>query len=151
MSDPQPQLVGSEEGDGDGVMPPNRSTGRPLRILIVDDEQANRELLAAMLSPENFELVMATTGQEALDAMMQQIPDVVLLDIMMPGMNGYQVTAKIREVPGLSHIPVIILSSLEDDNTRTFALNAGADAVMPKRVPRLDLLDRMRQLLDLRA
>jgi CheY-like chemotaxis protein len=143
--------VGSQESDGNGVMPPNRSTGRPLRILIVDDEQANRELLAAMLSPENFELVMATTGQEALDAMMQQIPDVVLLDIMMPGMNGYQVTAKIREVPGFSHIPVIILSSLEDDNTRTFALNAGADAVMPKRVPRLDLLDRMRQLLDLRA
>ncbi len=120
------------------------------RILVVDDIPPNVKLLEARLSAEYFEVLTAGSGPEALAICQDGACDIVLLDIMMPGMNGYQVTAKIREDPALARIPIIILSSLEDENTRTFALNAGADAIMPKRVPRIDLLDQMRQLLDRR-
>jgi CheY-like chemotaxis protein len=102
------------------------------------------------VAPEEFEPVMATTGQEALTAMTHQIPDIVTGHHDARYQRSH-VTAKIGDVPGFSHIPVIILSSFEDDDTRTFALNAGADAVMSKRVTPLDLLDRIRQLLDRRA
>ena len=86
---------------------------RSARILIVDDELRNRQLLEAMLSPEGFHLVSAESGDEALAEIRRQPPDVILLDVMMPGMDGFEVTRRIKNTPATRNIPIIILSALD--------------------------------------
>lgn len=84
------------------------------RILIVDDEARNRALVEALLATENFELLMAASGEEALQISVTQSPDLVLLDIMMPGMDGLETCQKLQENPDTAAIPVIFLSALDD-------------------------------------
>src|ERR1700692_1827118 len=90
----------------------------PPRILIVDDERRNAELLKVMLTPEGYTLLTATNGEDALGLLAEQKPDLILLDVMMPGMDGYQVVAKIKENPATRNIPVIMLTALDDRNAR---------------------------------
>ena len=119
----------------------------PKRILIVDDERPNRQLLEVLLKPEGFLLLTATNGEEALAAVAQQPPDLILLDVMMPGMNGYQVAAKIKGNPDTKNIPVILLSALDDRNSRVHGLNVGAEDFLTKPVDRVELCTRVRNLL----
>ena len=86
----------------------------PARILIVDDERHNRQLLEVMLAPEGFLLQTAASGEEALAIVAQQPPDLILLDIMMPGMDGYQVAASIKGNLATRNIPVIMVTALDD-------------------------------------
>jgi CheY-like chemotaxis protein len=78
----------------------------PARILIVDDELNNRRLLEAMLGPEGFLLQIAASGEEALAIVAEQPPDLILLDVMMPGLDGYQVVATIKGNPVTKNIPI---------------------------------------------
>jgi diguanylate cyclase len=126
---------------------PPRSSGRPARILIVDDERQNRTLLEVMLEPEGYVLGTATNGDEALAMVEKFAPDLILLDIMMPGMNGYMVTARLKENPATRHIPVMVLSSLDDRNSMAHGLGAGADAFLGKPIDRMELYVQIRQLL----
>ena len=119
----------------------------PARILIVDDERKNRELLKVMLEPEGYVLVTADSGDEALVAIAGQPPDLILLDIMMPGMNGYVVTSRIKGDPATRHIPVILLSALDDRNSKTHGLSAGAEDFLTKPVDRTELCAHVRTLL----
>ncbi len=121
--------------------------GSPRRILIVDDERANRQLLEVMLGAEGYALDTATSGAEALAMVAQRPPDLIVLDIMMPGMNGYQVAAKIKDDPASAHIPIVILSALDDRSSRTHGLSAGAAEFLTKPVNRADLCTRVRSLL----
>ena len=91
----------------------------PACILIVDDERHNRELLEVMLKPEGFILLSAATGEEALTIVARQPPDLILLDVMMPGMSGYEVVERIKSDPDAKSIPVIMLTALDDRNART--------------------------------
>src|SRR4030081_1269513 len=93
-------------------------TDRPARVLIVDDEHHNRQLLEVMLTPEGFVLQTAASGEEALAIVAQDPPDLLLLDIMMPGMDGYQVAAKIKGNQATKSIPVIMVTALDDHNAR---------------------------------
>jgi signal transduction histidine kinase/DNA-binding response OmpR family regulator len=123
----------------------------PACILIVDDERHNRELLEIMLKPEGFLLQSAATGEEALALIARQPPDLILLDVMMPGMSGYDVAGKIKSDPATKNIPVIMLTALDDRNARMLGLNAGAEDFLTKPVDRPELSVRVRNLLRIKA
>jgi signal transduction histidine kinase len=123
----------------------------PARILIVDDEHRNRELLKIMLTPEGYLLLTADSGEEALGIVAEQPPDLILLDVMMPGMDGYQVAGKIKENLATTNIPVIMLTALDDRNARMLGLSAGAEDFLTKPVDRAELCVRVRNLLRIKA
>ena len=127
---------------------PPHGDSRPARILIVDDERQNRTLLEVMLQPEGYELESAHSGDAALLAVERFAPDLILLDIMMPGMNGYVVTSRLRENPATKHIPIIVLSALDDRNSMAHGIGAGADAFLGKPIDLAELRTRVRQLLE---
>ena len=126
--------------------PADAKNHRP-RVMIVDDERMNRDILEVMLAPEGYQLVTASSGEEALDLVREQPPDLILLDIMMPGLDGYQVVARIKASVGSRHIPVIMLTALNDPNSRTHGLSAGAEDFIAKPVNRADVCERVRNLL----
>ncbi len=121
------------------------------RVLIVDDERRNSDLLKIMLTSEGYVLVTAASGEEALAIVAQQPPDIILLDVMMPGMDGYQATGKIKGNPATKNIPVIMLTALDDRNARVLGLSAGAEDFLTKPVDRAELCVRVRNLLRLKA
>jgi signal transduction histidine kinase/DNA-binding response OmpR family regulator len=123
----------------------------PACVLIVDDERHNRELLEVMLKPEGFVLLSAANGEEALALIARQPPDLILLDVMMPGMSGYDVAGKIKSDPATKNIPVIMLTALDDRNARMLGLNAGAEDFLTKPVDRPELSVRVRNLLRIKA
>jgi signal transduction histidine kinase len=123
----------------------------PPRVLIVDDERRNAELLKVMLASEGYTLLTATSGEDALALLADQQPDLILLDVMMPGMDGYQVAAKIKQNPATNNIPVIMLTALDDRNARMLGLNAGAEDFLTKPVDRAELCVRVRNLLRLKT
>jgi signal transduction histidine kinase len=125
--------------------------GHTARILIVDDERHNRELLDVMLTSEGYLLQTAASGEEALATIAEQPPDLILLDVMMPGKDGYQVTAEIKSNLATKDIPVIVISALIDRDARMLGLNAGAEDFLSKPVDRAELLVRVRNLLRLKA
>jgi two-component system, sensor histidine kinase and response regulator len=126
-------------------------TDHPARVLIVDDERHNRQLLEVMLKPEGFLLESAASGEEALAMVAQHPPDLILLDIMMPGMDGYQVASTIKGNLATKNIPVIMVTALGDFNARMLGLNAGAEDFLTKPVERAELCVRVRNLLRLKA
>lgn len=117
------------------------------RVLIVDDERKNRQLIEVMLGAEGYQLLTATCGEDALAMVAVQPPDLVLLDVMMPGMDGYQVAARIKSDPATAAIPVVILTALGDRNSKAHGLGAGAVEFLTKPVNRAELCARVRGLL----
>lgn len=120
-------------------------------ILIVDDEPKNCRLLEALLRPEGYQTVTATSGEEALRIVTQHAPDLILLDIMMPGMDGYEVARTIKANELISHIPIIMLTAQIDRQARLDGLSAGAEEFLTKPVDRAELWLRVRNLLRLKA
>ncbi|HEX9248968.1 MAG TPA: response regulator, partial [Gemmatimonadaceae bacterium] len=114
----------------------------PARILLVDDKLQNRELLEIMLRPEGFVLLTAASGEEALVMVAEAPPDLILLDVMMPGMNGYEVVGKIKRDPVTKNIAIIMLTALDDRDARMLGLNAGAEDFLSKPVDRSELVVR---------
>jgi len=126
-------------------------SAQPGRILIVDDEVHNRDLLALMLAPEGCVLSTAASGQDALDVVARQPPDLILLDVMMPGMDGYQVARAIKGDATTKGIPVIMITALDDHEARMLGLSAGAEDFLSRPVDRAELCVRVRNLLRLKA
>ena len=104
----------------------------PPRILIVDDEPFNVEYIEQELSDKEYELLSAVNGQEALDKIRSESPDLVLLDIMMPIMDGYTVLARLKADPATRHIPVIIISASNDIQSVVRGIQKGAEDYLPK-------------------
>ena len=127
----------------------NNDGARQARILVVDDEPNNRLLLEVMLEPDGYAVVTAAGGEEALAMIAQNPPDLVVLDVMMPGMDGYQVAARIKSETATRHIPIIMLTALNDRNSMMHGLNAGAEEFLAKPVVRAELSLRVRNLLRL--
>jgi len=121
--------------------------GRSARILIVDDDPKSRQLLQVMLDPEGFELQTAAGAEEALAIVAKQPPDLILLDVTMPGMDGYAVATKIKGNLAIHAIPIILVTALDSRNARMLGLGAGADDFLSKPVNRAELCVRVRSLL----
>lgn len=119
-------------------------------ILIVDDEIQNRKLLVTMLSPHGYNTLTAANGKEALSQIAKCRPDLILLDIMMPGMDGFQLAEMLKSSPDTSDIPIIMVTALPDRGARTAGLSAGAEDFLTKPVDRIELSLRVRNLLRLK-
>ena len=116
-------------------------------VLAVDDEELNLELLEAYLAGTGCELVMARNGAEALQEVRLRGPDLVLLDVVMPGLNGFEVCARIKSDPANRLLPVVIVTSLNTVDDRVRALQAGADDFLAKPIDRNELMARVLTLI----
>lgn len=120
------------------------------RVLVVDDILPNVKLLEAKLSSEYYDVITATSGEEALEKVAHDGPDLVLLDIMMPGMDGFEVCRRIKADPKVAHIPVVMVTALTDATDRVKGLEAGADDFLSKPVNDTSLMARVRSLVRLK-
>lgn len=130
-------------------MPTPVDASRPL-LLLVDDQPRNSRLLEAQLGQEHFDFMTATSGEEALGLVDSRLPDLVLLDFMMPGMNGLQVALALKNSERTRNIPIIMLTALSDQASRLQALSAGVEEFVNKPVDRTELWTRVRNLLRLK-
>jgi putative two-component system response regulator len=119
-------------------------------ILVVDDESSNRKLLGMMLRAEGHIALDAADGEDALEKARTQAPDLVLLDIMMPGMDGYEVARRLKADPATASVPIVMVTALDDRESRLRGLEAGAEEFVTKPVDRLELSVRVRNLLKLK-
>jgi putative two-component system response regulator len=119
-------------------------------ILVADDQAANRELLDELLSSEGFNVLTAADGVAALEHLNLVNVDLVLLDVMMPELNGFEVCAKIKSNPDTYLIPVVMVTSLSDKQDRIEGIRVGADDFLTRPVDRTELLTRVRSLMKLK-
>ena len=104
------------------------------RILVVDDQAANVRLLEARLQAEYFDVCTATNGQEAITVAKAEQPDLILLDVMMPLMDGYETCSRLKDDPATRHIPVVMVTALDQREDRIRGLEAGADDFLTKPI-----------------
>ena len=121
------------------------------RILVVDDTPLNVKLLADLLSAKDYEVATAASGPEALERIEEWRPDLVLLDVVMPGMSGYDVCRRIREDPATGILPVVMVTALDPGEERVKGLEAGADDFLSKPVNQSELIARVRSLLRIKS
>lgn len=134
---------GKEAGKELGMDP------QSVKILVVDDDERNVRVLKAMLNAEGHATVSASSGQEALQMAEKEIPGLILLDVMMPDMNGFEVVEKLKALPATCNIPIIMVTALDDRESRLYALQAGADEFISKPVDRTELVLRIKNILAL--
>ncbi len=120
------------------------------RILVVDDILANVKLLEAKLTAEYFDVLTAMSGTEALEIVQRSLPDIVLLDVMMPGMDGFETCRRIKSNPATQHIPVVMITALDQPSDRVQGLEAGAEDFLTKPVNDVALLARVKSLVRLK-
>lgn len=120
------------------------------RVLVVDDIPANVKLLEARLMAEYFHVITASSGQEALEICERDQCDIVLLDVMMPEMDGFEVCQKLKQNPKTMHLPVVMVTALDQPNDRVRGLEAGADDFLTKPVNDLALITRVKSLVRLK-
>jgi DNA-binding NarL/FixJ family response regulator len=120
------------------------------KVLVVDDTPANCEMLEAILSPRGYTVLSARSGEEALAKVASDRPDLVLLDIVMPRLDGYQVCKRLRNSPASSYLPVVMITA-SDQEERIRALEAGADDFVQKPFDQAELLARVKSLLRIKA
>jgi PleD family two-component response regulator len=116
------------------------------KVLIVDDDPINIELLEGYLS-KDYDILKASDGNEALIIVEANPPDIILLDLIMPGINGYQVCKKLKDDPKTNHIPIVIVTSLHETEDRNKAIEAGADDFITKPFDIIELSVRVKSHL----
>jgi two-component system, cell cycle response regulator len=120
------------------------------RVLVVDDVQSNRKLLQARLGIEYFEVATATNGPDAIAICEKGGCDIVLLDVKMPGMDGFEVCRRLRTTPETAHLPIVLLTALDRPADRVRGLDSGADDFLTKPVDEIALIARVRSLVRLK-
>ena len=119
-------------------------------ILVVDDQYQNNDLLEAYLAPQGYEIIKATNGEEALAKLASNEIDLILLDVMMPGMDGFEVTRRIRRDEKNRLMPVIIVTALQETEDRINGIKAGCDDYITKPFDKRELLARVQSLLKIK-
>ena len=120
------------------------------RILVVDDDPLNVKLLGAKLPADQFEVLTAFNGKEAVQKTLQEHPELILLDIMMPEMDGYEVSHWLKTNPATENIPIILVTALDGSEDKIRGFEAGADEFLSKPVNEIELLTRINSLLRLK-
>ena len=120
--------------------------GRVPKLLIADDQELNRELLKDLLAPEGYQIVEAENGEQALEVFEQERPDLVLLDVVMPLLDGFEVCQRLKGDPQGRLVPVVMLTALEDSASRIRGIESGADDFISKPPNPLELLPRIKFL-----
>ncbi|HGY57195.1 MAG TPA: hybrid sensor histidine kinase/response regulator [Caldithrix abyssi] len=126
------------------------SEPRKAKILIVDDNKENLDLVAYFLKPQDYDLITAMDGVEALQKVEQEKPDMILLDIMLPKMDGFQVCERIKKNPSTQFIPIIMITALKELKDKIHSLEVGADDFISKPFENVELLARVKSLLRLK-
>ena len=121
------------------------------KVLVVDDTPANVKLLADLLAVKGFAVATAVNGEDALGKVASETPDIVLLDVMMPGLSGYDVCRRIRAEPATALLPVVLVTSLDPQGERLKGIEAGADDFLSKPINQAELFARVRSLLRVKA
>ena len=116
-------------------------------ILVVEDQEDNRQIIRDLLSATDYELIEAVTGEEALIAVAKQRPDLILMDIQLPTIDGYEVTRRIRAEPGLESVPIIAVTSYALSGEEQNAHAAGCTDYVPKPYSPRQLLAKIREYL----
>lgn len=114
------------------------------RVLVVEDEEDNRRIVRDLLTSVGYEIIEAVTGEDGVTAAETHVPDLILMDIQLPGLNGYEATRRIKADPALRHIPIIVVTSyaLSGDDIKAF--EAGCDAYISKPFSPRALLAKVR-------
>lgn len=121
------------------------------KVLVVDDTPANVKLLADLLGVRGYEVATAVNGEEGLAKVASEQPDLVLLDVMMPGLSGYDVCRRLRADPATALLPVVLVTSLDPQGERIKGIEAGADDFLPKPINQAELFARVKSLLRVKA
>ena len=128
-----------------------KTTTRTPKILVVDDTPVNVKLLVDRLSMKGYDVASATNGEEALAQVRDWDPDLILLDVVMPVLNGYDVCRRIREDPKMAMLPIIMVTALDPEEERVKGLEAGADDFLSKPVNQAELEARVKSLLRIKS
>src|SRR5688500_4624670 len=133
------------------MIPTHDRLDHTARILVVDDDASARTAMEAMLAPEGYVVLAAASGKEALAIVAQHAPDLMLLDVIMPDMDGYDVVRAMKVKLTTKKVPVIMITSLGDREAKLLGLRAGAEDFLTKPIDRAELCVRVRNLLRLKA
>ena len=125
-------------------------THKTATLLVVDDEANNRNVIVAQLKNEGYAIITAGSGEEALELIDQQLPDLILLDVMMPGISGFDVAEILKGEERTANIPIIMITALSDSKSRLAGLTNGVEEFLTKPVARAELVMRIRNLLRLK-
>ena len=144
--DPEGQIhvqtvKGSRDQFGWGENPPSVLASWPV-LLIVDDEPLGLKAMASVFEGQGYEMVLAGSGPEAMQFVETGRPDVILLDVMMPGMDGLETCRRIRLHPGMAEIPILLVTALDDRQSRLEGLESGADDYITKPIDRAEVRAR---------
>ena len=122
----------------------------PKRVLIADDEPLNVRLLATVLASEGYEIIRSYSGRDALEKAEEELPDLILLDIVMPEPNGYEVTRRLKKTPATRDIPVVLITTYTETEDKVKGLQAGADEFLNRPIDHSELRARIRSLIALK-
>ena len=123
----------------------------PCKVLIVDDEPWNLEVLEAFFEGTGYKIIRASNGEEALSVLEEEPIDLVLLDVMMPGIDGYGVCKKIKNQEKTRYIPVVMVTSLDGKSAKIVATADGADDFITKPIDKMELLGRVKSLINVKS
>ncbi len=118
------------------------------KILIIDDSPTETQLLGSMMEKNGFEVLSAENGADGVDAAKKHLPDLVLMDVVMPGMNGFQATRKLTKTKETAHIPVIIITTKDQETDRIWGMRQGAKSFLTKPVEESKLIATIQELLE---
>jgi two-component system cell cycle response regulator DivK len=116
-------------------------------ILVVEDEEDNRRIMRDLLTSADYEVIEAVTGEDGVTAAETHLPDLILMDIRLPGLDGYEATRQIKAIPDLEHIPIIVVTSYALSGDEVKAFDAGCSAYVPKPFSPRELLAKIRECL----
>lgn len=121
------------------------------KVLIIDDSPTETYKLSSVLEKQGYEVISAATGEEGIAMAKLQSPDVILMDVVMPGVNGFQATRQLSKAPDTAHIPIIIVTTKDQETDRFWGIRQGAKAYLSKPITQSQLLDTMKEVMSVSA